>query len=65
MNNIVNDKKGHNIMNDKITVVVISQKGYLLHYNLLCRTNTPEDNTNHLEFGEIQLGSLKTKRHLR
>ena len=65
MNNTMNDKKGHNIMNDKIAVVLISQKAYLLHYNLLCRTSTPEDNTNHLEVGEIQLGSLKIRRHLR
>ena len=64
MNNIVNDQKGPNLMNDKIAVVLIRQKVYLLHYNLLCRTSTPEDNTNHLEVGEIQLGLLKIWRHL-
>ena len=51
-------------MNDKIAVVLIRQKVYLLHYNLLCRTSTPEDNTNHHEVGEIQLGLLKIWRHL-
>ena len=56
MNNTVNDIKGHNIMNDKIAVVLINQKAYLLHYNLLCRTSTPEDNTNHLEVGRNSVG---------
>ena len=28
MNDIVNDKKGHNIVNDKITALLISQKAY-------------------------------------
>ena len=28
MNDIVNDKKGHNIVNDKITALLISQMAY-------------------------------------
>ena len=30
MNDIVNDKKGHNIENDKIAAMLISQTAYLL-----------------------------------
>ena len=30
MNDIVNDKKGHNIVNDKIAVFLVSQTAYLL-----------------------------------
>ena len=59
MDNIVNGKKDHNIMNDKIAVVLITQKAYLLHYNLLCRTST-----NHLEVGRNSVGVAQDKASL-